>query len=107
MLAALIADVLERRDSLGNPSSDLYRALVGDDPTRSGVSVTPKTAMRVSAVSACVRLIAGTIGTLPLHAFRERADGSRQRVDGHPDAVTLTDRPNAQWTRQQLVEMLL
>jgi len=72
-----------------------------------GVAVTPDTAMRVSAVFACVRLIAATIGTLPIHVYRKRPDGSRERVDDHPAAAVLTQRPNPSWTRQQLIEQLV
>jgi len=75
--------------------------------SHAGVSVSPETAMRISAVFACVRLIAGTIGTLPIHAYRKRGDGRREQVDDHPAVQVLVDRPNESWTRQQLIEQLV
>ena len=43
----------------------------------SGAKVTRTTALQVAAVFACVRLIAGAIGGLPLRIYSKDADGSR------------------------------
>jgi phage portal protein BeeE len=43
-----------------------------------GPAVTPTTAMQVTAVYACIALIAGAIASLPL-AFFERTDGDKRR----------------------------
>lgn len=48
--------------------------------TPSGAVVNDATAMRVSAVYACVRLIAGAIAGLPVHVYR-RTPEARQRID--------------------------
>ncbi|AUJ13413.1 phage portal protein [Xanthomonas oryzae pv. oryzicola] len=62
-------------------SSDMRMfELFGAGQTASGAVVTPTTAMRVSAVFACVNLIAGAIAQLPLHIY-ERVDDSRRRAD--------------------------
>lgn len=47
--------------------------------TKSGVSVTAQSAMRVGAVYACVRIIAGAVATIPLH-IKKRVD-ERVRED--------------------------
>lgn len=58
-----------------------------------GVSVTPERAMTLGAVSACVRLIAESIASLPLHVYR--MDGTRrQKVTGTPEYRLLHDEPN-------------
>ena len=49
-------------------------------PTVAGAVVSPETAMRVSAVYGCVRLIAGAIAETPIHFYR-KIDGQRQRFD--------------------------
>jgi len=59
-------------------SAELYELLSGV-PAGSGISVTEASAMRVTAVYACVRLIAGAISSLPLTVYRRQDDG-RQRV---------------------------
>ncbi len=47
------------------------------------VVVTPQSAMRVSTVFACLRLISGAKAGLPLE-FYQRKDGYRQQVEDHP-----------------------
>jgi hypothetical protein len=57
----------------------LAEVLGGDQAqTPSGVAVTPATALRLSAVWACIRLLADTVSTLPLDTYRA---GSREPVD--------------------------
>lgn len=50
-------------------------------------------AMRVATVYSCVRLIADTIGTLPIHVKRRMPDGSRITIYNHPVA-RLLNRPS-------------
>lgn len=54
--------------------------IFGDPRTASGAVVNDATAMRVSAVYACVSLIAGSIAQLPLPVY-ERDGETRKRVD--------------------------
>ncbi len=58
-----------------------------------GVSVTPRTALQLSAVWACVRLISETIATLPLGMY-ERAGNGRRYAPHHPLHSILHDIPN-------------
>ncbi len=83
----------DKRASLSDPDAELAAAL-GVMTTAAGVSVTPESAMRLSAVSACVRLIAESIASLPLHVYRRGADGRRERADDVPAARLLHDEPN-------------
>lgn len=68
--------------SLENPAVQLsdmtsWGDLVGYMPSRShaGVVVTPETAMRVSAVYACINAIASTVAMLPIGVFKETTYG--------------------------------
>lgn len=47
-----------------------------------GYSVNPKTAIKVSIVYACCRLISGAIAQMPVKVFRETSEGSREPVGG-------------------------
>jgi HK97 family phage portal protein len=76
-------------------SEDVMQAF-GVTPAAAGVSVTPVSAMRVSAVFACVRLIAGALSTMPLHVYRSSADG-RQRIDD-PLWWLLNEQPTPRYT---------
>ena len=63
----------------------------------SGKSVTPTSAIQVSAVYACVRVIAETVASLPLHVYEATDSGSRKAGE-HPLYRLLHDEPNAEMT---------
>jgi HK97 family phage portal protein len=63
------------------------------DPTFAGTAVTPQTAMRVSAVYACVRLIAGAKASMPVQMF-QKTDGTNSLVDDHSYLSLLNDEPS-------------
>ena len=63
----------------------------------SGKSVTPSSAIQVSAVYACVRVIAETIASLPLHVYESTDAGSR-KANEHPLYRLLHDEPNTEMT---------
>ena len=58
--------------------------LFGAMPTHSNVSVTPKSAMQVPAVSSAVELIAEAVGTLPVKLFVRNAKGKEAEAAMHP-----------------------
>ena len=77
----------------------------------SGKSVTPSSAVQVSAVYACVRVIAETIASLPLHVYEATDTGSRKAPE-HPLYRLLHDEPNAEmtsfvWRETMLSHLLL
>lgn len=63
------------------------------EPTFAGTVVTPHSAMRVSAVYACVRLIAGAKASMPVQMF-QKAEGANNRVDDHSYLSLLNDEPS-------------
>lgn len=63
----------------------------------SGKSVTPTSAIQVSAVYACVRVIAETVASLPLHVYEATNAGSRKAGE-HPLYRLLHDEPNTEMT---------
>jgi HK97 family phage portal protein len=62
-------------------------------PSVSGVAVTENRVMGLSAHFACVRLIATTLASLPVHIYERTADGKKRRND-HPAARLLREQPN-------------
>lgn len=60
-----------------------------------GRPVTPDTALRLATVWACVRLLAESIGTLPLGLYTKGSDGSRREAPDHALYTLLHDSPNA------------
>lgn len=106
-----------------NPFAKLFRArdkprdAVSDAPSiffgtsGAGKSVTPTSAMRLSAVYACVRVIAETIASLPLNVYEITPDGSRKATE-HPLYRLLHDEPNGEmtsfvWRETMLTHLLL
>lgn len=85
-------------------SDDVMEAF-GVNRAASGVSVTPTSAMRVSAVFACVQLISGAISTMPVHLYQNTKDG-RERVDD-PLWWMLNEQPGVAWTAASMWESVV
>jgi HK97 family phage portal protein len=90
-----------------------YQTLFGsgvmfEKPSASGMTVNDETSLRLSAVYACVRLIADTISTLPYDQYF-RADGERRPFrpkDGWVDRPS-TEMPKTTFWKQVLISLLL
>lgn len=84
--------------------------LIGGAQAASGKVVNQETALSVSAVFACVRILSETIGSLPLHVYKRLDGGGKERAYSHPLYDLLSTRPNPwqssmEW-REQIVEHL-
>ena len=67
------------------------------------VCVTEETALQLSAVWACVRLISQTVASLPLVVYR-KTDKGREVDNGHWFAQLMAGKPNAYQTRYEFWE---
>lgn len=94
------------RSTLSMPDLSLTEALTLDTKTASGISINAHKAMQLSAVSACVRLIAESIASLPLDVFRRNADGGRLQAKNDPVRRLLHSEPNSVMTSFVFREML-
>jgi len=77
-----------------------------------GVHVTERTALGVSTVLACVKVIADGCATPDLHVYREKADGRRERAVNIPEYRLLSRRPNEwqtsfEWRRMMTLHAAL
>lgn len=78
-----------------SPQERIWLEIFGGLATKSGASVNWKTALQVSAVFGCARVIADGLSQVPLKLFRETADGkSRTPAKDHPMYQLLYRRPN-------------
>lgn len=79
--------------------------------TASGKRVDERTAMQTTAVYACVRVLAEAVAGLPLHLYRRRDDGGKEKALEHPLYRILHDEPNPEMTsfifRETLMSHLL
>ena len=73
----------------------------------SGAMVNQRSAMQISAVYACVRVLAESIAGLPLHVYQCGKNGSREKVVEHPLYFLLHDEPNPEMTSFVFRETLM
>lgn len=84
-----------------------YRRLVGGD-SHAGHKVSPRTALQLATVWACVRLISETIATLPLVVYqRNPGDDGRSVARNHSLYAILHDSPNANMTAVEFWEAVV
>ena len=74
--------------------------------TNSGKTVNERTAMQTTAVYACVRILAETIASLPLHTYMNTESGKEKARD-HPIYYLLSDSPNPEMTSFVFRETLM
>lgn len=74
--------------------------------TTSGKTVNERTAMQTTAVYACVRILAETIASLPLHTYRYTESG-KQKAREHPLYNLLANAPNPEMTSFVFRETLM
>lgn len=72
----------------------------------SGERITPLSAMQISTVFSCVRVLAEAVGTLPLGIFEKR-DGRTITVDDTPLAKLMRNGPNDYMTPLEYKELLI
>lgn len=92
-----LASMVGARDaeSKGMSTLELFKQVFGTNSALTGDSITWKTALQVSTVLACARVIAEGIAQVPLKLFRESPDGlSRTPAKDHPLYRLLSRRPN-------------
>lgn len=87
-------------------SAEFEEALRTGSLTASGTRVTPDTAMRVAAVYASIRIIAGAVATLPLHIKRRVDARTREDASDTPIWTVLRRKPNRWQTPSQFRRML-
>lgn len=77
-----------------NPLDDRWYGVTDGAATISGVYVDSETALKLSVVYACDRLLSETIASLPAIVYERLADGGRQRATNHPLYDVLHTAPN-------------
>lgn len=80
--------------------------------SNSGVDVDEETALKISAVYACVKVIAETIASLPLNLMTELTNGDSEKAKQHPLFTLLKDAPNSEmssftYREMQMTNLLL
>lgn len=104
VLDAVRRFVEKRSLDVKNPNHWII-GLLNQMQTKAGVSVGPDSALQVSAVFACVRVISETIASLPLKVYERSDDGGKNIVTLHP-VVDLIRKPNTYQTTFEFFETI-
>ena len=75
--------------------------------TTSGKAVTERSAMQMTAVYSCVRILAEAVAGLPLHLYRYTDDGGKTKAIDHPLYRLLHDEPNPEMSSFVFRETLM
>jgi HK97 family phage portal protein len=73
----------------------------------SGKTVTERSAMQMTAVYSCVRILAEAIAGLPLHVYRYNSDGGKEKALDHSLYLILHDEPNPEMSSFVFRETLM
>ena len=71
-----------------------------------GIHVSENTALRSTAVWACVKLLSETLASLPLIVYRRLTPRGKERAAGHPLYKLLHDAPNPEMTSYTFREVM-
>lgn len=82
-----------------------YRFFMGS--STAGKAVTERSAMQMTAVYSCVRILAEAIAGLPLHLYCYKEDGGKEKAIRHPLYLLLHDEPNPEMSSFVFRETLM
>ncbi len=103
-MANLLQRLFKARDKPSNRVSSAPGFYMGQSVA--GKMVNERSSMQTTAVFACVRIIAETIASLPLHTFQYNGDG-KEKVYQHPLYKLLHDEPNPEMTSFSFRETMM
>lgn len=84
--------------------AELLQAANGGAVSKSGIPISPDTAMRMTTVMICIRVLAESVASLPCILYRRRKDGGRDRATDHPLYHVLHDQANGWNTAFEYLE---
>lgn len=92
------------------PMQDKTGTTIVDRPRSSFKTAKPvsfDSAMTLSAVFACIKILTESVATLPLQMFQLKSDGTRVQVKDHDVIRLLYNKPNRYQTRVEFFEQLM
>lgn len=102
----IFSGLFRSRDAPKNSTAgSAYRFLLGG--STSGKMVNERSAMQITAVYSCVRILSEAVAGLPLHLYRYGADGSKEKAVDNPLYFLLHDEPNPEMTSFVFRETLM
>ena len=101
-----LSGLFRSRDAPRNSTSgSAYRFLMGS--STSGKRVNERSAMQMTAVYSCVRILSEAVAGLPLHLYQYTDKGSKEKAVDNPLYFLLHDEPNTEMTSFVFRETLM
>ena len=102
----LFSGLFRSRDAPKNSTAgSAYRFFLGG--STSGKQVNERSAMQMTAVYSCVRILSEAVAGLPLHLYRYSVDGSKEKAVDNQLYFLLHDEPNPEMTSFVFRETLM
>ena len=102
----IFSGLFRSRDKPQNRTSgSTYSFFLGN--STSGKQVTERSAMQMTAVYSCVRILAEAVAGLPLHLYRYTEAGGKEKALDHPLYRLLHDEPNPEMSSFVFRETLM
>ena len=103
---SIFSGLFRSRDKPKNrTASSAYTFYTGR--TTAGKSVTQRSAMQMTAVYSCVRILSEAIASLPLHLYKYTESGGKEKATDSPLYFLLHDEPNPEMTSFVFRETLM
>jgi HK97 family phage portal protein len=102
----ILSGIFKARDKPENRTAgSAYTFYMGG--STSGKNVTERSAMQMTAVYSCVRILAEAVAGLPLHLYKYTAEGGKEKAIDHPLYRLLHDEPNPEMSSFVFRETLM
>ena len=102
----IFSSLFHSRDKPKNSTAgSAYRFYMGG--STAGKNVTERSAMQMTAVYSCVRVLSEAVAGLPLHVYKYRPDGGKEKAVSHSLYRLLHDEPNPEMTSFVFRETLM
>lgn len=86
--------------------TDIWRELLGQASSKSGIAINTRTIMQLTTAQACARVIAEDIAQLPFKLYQDRTDGGSDPATDHAIYRLIKTKPNDWQTAFELREQI-
>ena len=102
----LFSGLFRTRDGPTNRTAgSSYSFFMGQ--SSAGKYVSERSAMQMTAVYSCVRILSEAVASLPIHVYRYNSSGGKEKALDHPLYFLLHDEPNPEMTSFAFRETLM
>ena len=102
----IFSGIFKSRDApVNRTAGSAYNFFLGN--STAGKRVNERSAMQMTAVYSCVRILSESVASLPLHLYRYTKNGGKEKAVSHPLYFLLHDEPNPEMTSYVFRETLM